>query len=214
MISRWALSLACAVVQCRVLRLICSVDGKHRTLAPCPTKTPSPIQTKFGTVDYVAEFNISAKFDSDRVIGGAPTWGWNITTMCIFLYVCICILYISSVRPQSKPVGRSLRLMAQMTWFGARKCLLEAKITKVQVWGSQAPKTPNIFPLNRESQPKQKCWITCMHGSAMQSVKNDIARRWKTPNFGSLPHKNTFTDPYQIWHDWSTSGGQHLCRFW
>ena len=28
-----------------------------------------------------------------------------------------------------------------------------------------------------------------MHDSAMQSVKNDIVRRWKTPNFGSLPHK-------------------------
>ena len=52
-----------------------AVDGKRRTLAPCPTKTPSPIHTKFGTIDYVVEGNISADFGNDRVVGGAPTWG-------------------------------------------------------------------------------------------------------------------------------------------
>ena len=40
-----------------------------------PHKPPSPIQTKFGTIDYVAEFNISAKFGSDRIIGVTPRGG-------------------------------------------------------------------------------------------------------------------------------------------
>ena len=63
-------SLACTIVQCRVLRAIASVDGKHRNVAPCLTKTPAPIHTKFGTSDYVVEVNISADFGNDRVIGG------------------------------------------------------------------------------------------------------------------------------------------------
>ena len=68
-------SLACTIVQCRVLRAIASVDGKHRTLAPCQTKTPSPIHTKFGTIDYVAELNIGVNCGNDRIIGGAPRGG-------------------------------------------------------------------------------------------------------------------------------------------
>jgi hypothetical protein len=68
-------SLACTIVQCRVLRTISSVDGKHLTLAPCPTKTAPPIQTKFGRIDYAVEVNTSAKFGSNRVMGDAPTWG-------------------------------------------------------------------------------------------------------------------------------------------
>ena len=59
-------SLACTVVQCRVLRTISSVDGKHRTLAPCSTKTPSPIHTKFGMIDYVAEVNIFTNFGIEQ----------------------------------------------------------------------------------------------------------------------------------------------------
>ena len=40
-----------------------------------PTKTPSPIQTKFGTIDYVAEGNIAANFGCDRVMGVPPRGG-------------------------------------------------------------------------------------------------------------------------------------------
>src|SRR5208282_5790414 len=69
--------------------------------------------------------------------------------------VSVYPFYISSVRPQSKPVGRSLRLMAQMTWFDARKCLLEVKSHKITFWGSQAPKTPIFAPqIGNPSQNK------------------------------------------------------------
>ena len=71
---------------CKVLRTTCSVNGKHQTLAPCPTKTLWLIKTILIQIDYVVAFHRCSKFCCDRCTGGSSTWWWNITKMCMYLY--------------------------------------------------------------------------------------------------------------------------------
>jgi len=127
---------------CKVLRTTCSVNANYQTLAPCTKKTPKPIKTKLCQIDYVATFYRCAKFGCDRLTGGSPTRGWNITKVCMYvsIYLSSYPFVDSSTAPQVEPLDQSLRIMARTTCFRARKCLLGVKIKNFNSLGSMSPK--------------------------------------------------------------------------
>jgi len=49
--------------------------GKAKNSTPHRIKTPDPIEIKFGTVDYVAEWTRHAKFYANPSKGGFPAYG-------------------------------------------------------------------------------------------------------------------------------------------
>ena len=69
----YTLSLACTVVQSKVVRIGSLVKGKPQYLPLHHAKTLEPILMKFGRIDYVFKFYKCAKFDGDRITHAPPT---------------------------------------------------------------------------------------------------------------------------------------------
>ena len=75
----------------------------------------------------------------------APHLGYPLFVFFVFLY--------SSLAVPMRPLDRSQRLMAHMTRFRPRKCLLGVSMTKNNVWGSKPPKNVNFGGGNRRFEP-------------------------------------------------------------
>ncbi len=71
-----------------------------------------PIDFKSDVGDYVPMRTNPAKFNLDRISGGAPTWWWNIQFMWLLLFLFLLFFFVSRDRVPSKPVDRFLHIVA------------------------------------------------------------------------------------------------------
>jgi hypothetical protein len=75
-----------AVAQANVVRAVRRSYEKLRNSTPCRSETVELVDTKFWTIDNVAETSESASFGCNWPHGGAPACAWNITFACPFLF--------------------------------------------------------------------------------------------------------------------------------
>ena len=107
-----------------------------------------------------------------RPRGGFWAHGWNVTKICLFIYLFIPFL---SAHLQVRPVDGFSRLMAQTTRTRARMCLLGVSLILLPSFGWNTPETPI---LGRESafssQPSKILKVSCYRNYCI-----DINQIWR-----------------------------------
>jgi hypothetical protein len=88
------LSRASAAALSTVLRTTTLSYANMPFSGACPAETPQPINMKFCTIDYVGEVTRCAKNRCNRLAGGGPTDGWNITSKTFLTIPYLTLLYL------------------------------------------------------------------------------------------------------------------------
>jgi len=115
-----------------------NINKKLEISTPCRIATPQNFIPKFSTQDYVGDITSRANSGGDRLGGRFSPNTWNITHLWLFWLS----LFFSQSSPQVKLRLWCTRLIAQTTWFRARRFLSGVRIKGDAIWEKYAPTPP------------------------------------------------------------------------
>ena len=123
------------------------VNGKRQISTPYKSKTPRPIETKIGTIDYVGETYPHAKFCKNPFDGVFWAIGWNITSPVTFIYL---LHFFFSSSPTGQTLGPNLTQNGSFDASWCKEVPFGKKFDKKVLLVPLLPPKPQNWPKNLE----------------------------------------------------------------